>query len=513
MEPSTNRCPLLPGQTVNVLDVPVQGDEFFGGSRNVSSSSLDSAVFTLNPKAKYLPLGFHRATVTSAVHSRKTRSASTPRPELGPPHNRSVGTDLALAPQNSKTSQDVLAQERQRSLFSVFHRMRPTRSVGSDSRRRLAWPRKIFSRAGQSTKKDAPEHVAELAKLPDRAPSLPPTRIGDVLETAIQASSAASNTNRALTAFMTNVARPQTSVGPSEQLSSSDRSKSALQNEREQGLGERHATFSDRDSETSFTSNHHIPLEQLWNTHSYFAPPSADHRNDVALSDSLDRLNLARIAPATSTNSIRMTLDGPMMVPEAVASAEALGSPELDFHSRKYSSADSLASYATSANFSPCLASHTNHSGPTSPYHLSQPETPIISEFEDEALPPLLDSEPLDQMGKSTSSDLGLLSARPPSSSAAPRQWTWPLESHTQKSYAKMDGFQNYSLPDHDHASALTIRKLPSITFKTRDDASPFAQTGCNQGLVHSWNDGSEHRMTALGELFDDLGYLGELII
>ena len=141
-----------------------------------------------------------------------------------------------------------------------------------------------------------------------------------------------------------------------------------------------------------------------------------------------------------------------------------------------------------------------------SPCHLSQPETPVLSEFGDELLPTLRDLESFAHMGRCNSSDLDLPLARP--SYKAGQQ-----EGDTQTSHATLGSFQGYSLSDHDRSSVLTARKLPSPTPKKIDGASPLTQQKTKQDLVHSWNDGSEHHMTALGELVDDLGYLGTLII
>lgn len=233
--------------------------------------------------------------------------------------------------------------------------------------------------------------------------------------------------------------------------------------------------------------------------------------NDMALSDPLDRLNLAPDTEETLKDPTKMLLDERTTVSNTLPSAEKLGSLELDFHSPQYGYAESLASYTTSANFSPCLASNTTLSGPMSPCHSSQPETPVMSEFEDDFLPPLRDSESLAQMGRRTSSDLDFLLAKP-SSRAAPQHLLQQQGGDAQKSHAAWGGFEGYSLPDHVQGSALTIRKLPSVTVMKTDGASPFTQQDSKQDLVHSWNDGSEHRVTALGELVDDLGYLGKMI-
>ena len=507
MEPSTNLCPLLPGQMVNVLDVPVQGEVLFGGRRKVSSNYLDSAVFTLDPKDKYLPPGVRRAITTSAVHSRKACLPTTTRPMIRALRMGSAGAEVA--PQASESIQALFTLERQHSLLSVFHRMRQTRSAGSSTNSSLVRPRKIFSRAGQPTKQDAGDPLPEMAKLHNCAPSLPPTRIGDGFAMSIELPFTANNTDRAPTTLMANLTGLKNNVRPLDQLPSSHQSQSALPNEREQGLEDGHLTSSFRNSETSFLLSYYTPPEQLSDALSYFTPTPADERNDMALSNHLGRLNLAPDAEETLIDPTKRPLDKQTTIPNAVPSTETLGSCELDFDSPKYGYADSLASYATSANFSPCLASNTTHSGPMSPCPLPQPVTPIMSDCEDEFLPPLRDSESLTQIGRSTSSDLGHLLARPFSRATPPR----PQGGDTQNSHTTSGGFQVYSLPDHDHASVLTIRKLPSITIKKADGASPFPQKGSKQDLVHSWNDGSQDRMTSLGELVDDLGYLGEVII
>ncbi|KAI4111750.1 MAG: hypothetical protein LQ345_006672 [Seirophora villosa] len=51
-EPSTTTCPLLPGQQVNVLDVPTQQQD----EEHRPCTLLESTVFTMDPKAKYSPL-------------------------------------------------------------------------------------------------------------------------------------------------------------------------------------------------------------------------------------------------------------------------------------------------------------------------------------------------------------------------------------------------------------------------------------------------------------------------
>ena len=492
---------------VNVLDVPVQGEVFFARSRGDSSSSFDSAVFTLDPKDKYLSPGVRRATTTSAVHSRKVRLAPKTRPMTRVLRHSSTGVEAG--PRTSRTTEAHLTLERQHSLLSVFHRMRQTRSAGSIANPSLVGSFKIFSRTGQPTKQGMLDPPLGTPKPLDHGVDLPPTKIRDSLGMSIGLPSTAVNTERAPSALMVNITGSKHEVRPLEQLASSDHSQSSIPSERTE---DGYATPSIQNSDTSFESSCYTPLKKFEDSVSHLTTTATDERNDMALSNHLGRLSLMPDAEETFAKSAKLLPEKKITVVTAVPSTETFGSFQLNLNSPKYGYAESLASYATSANFSPCLASNTTPGGPLSPCHLSQPETPIMSDFGDEFLPPVRDSESPAQIRRSSGSDLDLLLARP-SSRAVPSHPPQPQGDPTQKPHSVMGGFQGYSLPDHDQASVHTIRKLPSIPLKKTDGASPLTHQGSKQDLVHSWNDGSEHRVTALGELVDDLGYLGEMII
>lgn len=176
---------------------------------------------------------------------------------------------------------------------------------------------------------------------------------------------------------------------------------------------------------------------------------------------------------------------------EGANEAEADLPHEEIFH-RTHSYAGSVSSYTTNNIFSPGLASSSVYTGGMSPFHLSQPGTPSISDFGEDAL------------GGGTSYNTNycdLLGTQGP--------WDNSTSSLSTRAYA---GFQEYSLSETDQASVLTVRKDPNASLESRGFGPPYGQHG-SKVLVHSWNDGSEHRMTALEELVDDLGYLGELII
>ncbi|KAI4243148.1 MAG: hypothetical protein L6R42_010837 [Xanthoria sp. 1 TBL-2021] len=136
--------------------------------------------------------------------------------------------------------------------------------------------------------------------------------------------------------------------------------------------------------------------------------------------------------------------------------------------------------------------------GQLSPHYLSQPESPSVRDFEE-----AWESEDQSRLA----------------SQSTPRE-SPPLLGKTTFGedfqllpmlQLPSPGFQGYSLPEAEHASTLTLRKLPSNTFTASQQRSPSSHS---HRLVQSWNDGSnQQHLTALDELVDDLGHLGQIII
>jgi hypothetical protein len=157
--------------------------------------------------------------------------------------------------------------------------------------------------------------------------------------------------------------------------------------------------------------------------------------------------------------------------------------------------------------FSPDLAASTVQTGTMSPCHLSQPISPLRSDF-GEGLLDSRDNYKSEVLSKNTNSDLEelQLQLQTPSVVSSITLCSTPHRSSL--------GFAGYSLSDEEHSSVLTLRNLPGSASKPPSGDPPFSQQG-SKDLVHSWNDGSEHRinMTALEELVEDLGYLGEMIV
>jgi hypothetical protein len=82
----------------------------------------------------------------------------------------------------------------------------------------------------------------------------------------------------------------------------------------------------------------------------------------------------------------------------------------------------------------------------------------------------------------------------------------------SNESATNVNGFLGYQLPEAEHASVLTLKDLPPAHSKQCDSgSSPFEQIN-GKDLVEKWNEGVEHNKTDLEELFNDLGYLGNMI-
>lgn len=172
--------------------------------------------------------------------------------------------------------------------------------------------------------------------------------------------------------------------------------------------------------------------------------------------------------------------------------------PDEEIYSGTQSCSGSDSSYITSNIFSPGLAPGSVYTDGMSPYYLAQPDTPAVSEFGCDFVETSLVAN--SETDVTLSNVHGLKDARIVSTANL-----------YDTKYPELEGFQGYSLAETEQTSALTLRKFPSSTLESCG-GSPFGKQGSTD-LVHSWNDGSEHRITALEELVDDLGYLGELII
>ncbi len=470
-------------------------------SHNGSSTSIDSLlVFTLDPKDKYLPPGVRRAATTSAIQQRRANLAVTPKLR-----DRAATSEPDRGDTVPRTGQSTL--ERQRSLLSVFHKLRQTRSAGSNLKSGLAWPRKLFSRSesrgGQS---GTSEEIPEVPKLPSQLPSRAVTGSVDAFNLPIQSPDTPPP--------MPSRDAPVPIIDRNESTSRLSRKMDAIHGQSQQDL----ENPKSQDVNLSATSVLRLPDASSTRTYALFeklseqltrcAESTVIAKSGVAGHERHVRSGIEKNVQIAAKDA---TLEESTSATHATSSLGSIKCPNMSEHlcPTIHSYAESTtSSYAASDDRSPYSDSNTTHSNPMSPLHLSQPETPVMSEFGDDHFSIWRNSTSLAQLAISDSHDLDQSPPRPPSRAAPP-----PPASKPSTAYSVLGGFQGYSIPDSDHTSVLTIRKLPSTTFKPAETTSTFSQQGNKTELVESWNDGSEHRMSALSELVEDLGYLGNVII
>lgn len=163
-------------------------------------------------------------------------------------------------------------------------------------------------------------------------------------------------------------------------------------------------------------------------------------------------------------------------------------------HKQYPESATVLAPSRTSQNLSPAWSPTTALSGNMSPYP-SQPETPSMSEFGEYLLGsshPYGSHEDL-----AYGPDMLVHGSR-------------LVDVHNR--YTGANSFTGYIAPDAEHLSALTIHNLPQKQ-ATESDHNVAITPRNGRDLIEYWNDGSNHHQSGLSDLFEDLGYLGELIV
>lgn len=468
-------------------------------SHNGSSTSIDSIlVFTLDPQDKYLPPGVRRAATTSAIQQRKAKLAVTPKPR-----HRAATSEPDREDTVQRTGQSTL--ERQRSLLSVFHKLRQTRSAGSNAKSGLAWPGKLFSRSGSRAGQSvASEKIPEVPKLPSQLLNSAATESGDAFNLPIQRPDT-SPPMPSRDAPVPMVDRVEFTSRLGSQIDAMQgKSRQDLPNPNVQEDGNLPCTSVLKLPDPSSTSTDAL-FEKLSEQLTRFAESTAIGKSSAA---EHERYGRSRVENDVQIAAKDATLEESTSATHTTFSLGAIKCPNMSEHLCPTTHTYATSSYAASDDHSPYFDSNTTHSNPMSPLHLSQPETPVLSEFGDEHFSIRRNSISLAHLAISDSHDLDQSPPRPPSRAAPP-----PPASKPATAYSTLGGFQGYSLPDSDHTSVLTIRKLPSTTFKPADTTSNFGPQGNKKELVESWNDGSGHRMSALSELVEDLGYLGTVII
>ena len=206
------------------------------------------------------------------------------------------------------------------------------------------------------------------------------------------------------------------------------------------------------------------------------------------------------MAGSSSLLNATQTLDGPQNNSKDIGGTVCFEDEGMEdgqlFHDRglrrKQSFTGSVSlSYRTSKNFSPGLASNNNMSDVMSHHRLSQPETPSASDYGGDFIDASTTKSASQMHSIQVCDDETGISGLPAMGSSS----SVALQGEPFR------GFVGYNLPESDQGSTPTLKRLPNKSFSSS-----------KHNQIHSWNDGSEHRMTALETLITDLGYLGKLI-
>ena len=529
VEPSTTSCPFLPGQSINVLDVPVQFDPGEDHFREESTSSTGSTVYTMDPEAKYIgPVPSVRRKVRDPfleASSKISRSfASKPSPLITA---RSLPAMFSAASNNiaslGNPSTELFQAYTSASLSScsntpllvAFQKLRGTKSADRSDQQALKnrngpllngevrnLSMESLSEFGRNV-----GHTSDIGTKPvvsSRSP-LRHTFRPQSIESEAEAG-----------AYAAGYEAPVVSTAEAQIGSAAGKVHLPLEDVPTKGSGSNSYALVHELSSTP-DSPYYTSLEQLREHKSFFEEIVADCWNQPLTTGAIDgpdptSNDESSIHPALRHG--REFVDVPSLPRHGTLSELRNNSflpSETSFlddgsDCGPYSQERSLASSDDIQEiFSPGLAASTIQTDAMSPCHLSQPISPLRSDF-GEALSDLRNDHHSQTCSMNLAGDFDKLYLHP---TCEPSSITQPTPQRSS------GGFEGYSLREEEQSSVLTLRNLPASTSKSPSGESPFSHQG-SQDLVHSWNDGSEHRldnMTALDELVEDLGYLGEMIV
>ena len=523
-ESSTTLCPFLPGQVVNILDVPMQPIEEETYVCRESVSSLGSTIYTMDPEAKYLspkPSVRQKPRDLSAPASVESLPSSVAKyPPMATARSLPARTfaassiahrlNMSSAESLSKGGGASLSISKHIPLVTALQRIRGTKSAGDCDQQEF----RVGSEAMSMTK-SADLYVGKTPGLERASVPVETLKAKSVvserspLRHAVSARSA--ETDGYPRTNLVNQADPSTTQAQDDSPTINPYIPlDYITNTNIGGI----PSAVDREWPPSPGSTYYTPLQQLREYNSFFAETAPGWWNQTLSQAAMDGPNSvsdqALIHPL-----LRDQQDSPgaVSVPDDAAMEShdnILFSSETSFFEdgSDYDPPSQERSVSSSDNvyeiFSVGLGASTVQTEAMSPCHLSQPLSPLKSDFGDNILDPR-DDYNSDRLS-STLKDLEKLHISKDAAEASVVSAHPPLGSS--------GGFKGYKLSEEEQSSALTLRNLPSTTYKSPNGDSPYSQQG-SKDLVHSWNDGSEHRinMTSFDELVEDLGYLGEMII
>ncbi|KAL8799410.1 MAG: hypothetical protein Q9200_007546, partial [Gallowayella weberi] len=524
IQPSTTTCPLLPGQHLNVLEVPIQAET--ADPSESPPQLLDSSVFTMDPNAKYktpqIPVCQNANPNSAHTFSGASMRSMQPISKVPAVDARicSLPSTASGRPQGVEAHRSnqgrCLAFPSSASLMARIHKLRNSRSASAveekapSSRRgpfKYPWRRSTEDEAEREKRYHDPP--ARPSNVPTKAPfnspdwnstewdalDWPPVDaqpkyvapwIADLPDSQSGLNHTARDTSRDLTHTADITTSPQTF--PEEGLHDH---RAGYQSLSSRAAAQRPPSSSTEAASNPTSSGSGTAVRSVRHHLVGTAPKVNTSAHEAGSIKSQETVNHSDVT-ARAVSPLVLPIQSNIQPSQVLVQETPTIGHDNDIH--RSSQPLSLLSRETLKTF---YNTNPTVDGQLSPHYLSQPESPSVRDFE----------EAWDSDGQSQSASHNVQCEKAPlfgKSSTADGLDLLPMPQ------LPSPDFQDYKLPEREHASTLTLGKPPNAERTSVPDSTPSD----NHQLVHSWNDGSNQRhLTALDELIDDLGYLGQVII
>ena len=500
-EPSTTSCPYLPGQLVNILEVPVQLTASDNIDRPRSTKPITPTSFTLNPADKFLKLrppdSYTTIRPTSSSVSAVRGGHEIPYPAIGDPckvnNAKDCGRPCSLnnsrfSASFTKTSSSQQSRTIKRwSLPISNHRssskysgQRIVQSAGAvpqvdQSSQSTIWNPRSFMQRNKWTS------LSSFVRRSSARQVILPSPVDDILARC-QLGFVDSGFPKEMKAPVRIESMPA-GIPHQQPLDVCELPIAQLGPPSEKHPSSR--TLMARDKDIDGLHNH---LDQSHYDLAYRSYAEATCLGKLSISTNLNDQGYTSSSFATSFNY------SPYREVPALASPYCnllLDRVPSTLDSTKFEKGPVPNPSVMSSNTSQSVLlppwSPTTFVGNMSPCYLSQPETPVVNESSDQQFGQI---SVLTQMLATDEDDI----------------------CNRSVSYYGSGGFDGYSLSLVEHASALTLRDMPVSFGASSNEQLPPEQRN-EHNLLDRWSDGAESRRTGPEGLFDDLGYLGSIVV
>ena len=463
VEPSTTACPLLPGQNVNVLEVPLE----VGGSPDGSTTALDDHQWTLDPNAKYStpkpcdPAKHAKRAIDASAMANFHNAWKERSPQGVTPQSHQSYTDLPRPRSRQSSSKGFIEGVKKRAAW-----LRPSSSAvkspklgdsgsGPDPEQR----RTLFGSSKRLLRSSKAERKSMFYK--HQTNSVPTCGPGQANWDVPPLPAKAQTLQVRAPVNTRHGARSGTAYVGDENPVSTSSLLGTLECPPVPPVDAAFVKATTNQQPVSITEGHNLTLDEVL-TDRYQSGPQeqqTDGRSD----------------------------------PNPGASQPSYSKPApLDLTKSNSMSPDIAPSFTYTSTLSPCRLSS----------QLSQPATPSFRNFDDDFSWIRPESATLHPHGDVKTADYPYHSD------------TFEPHAVSTDTTAPVAGFQGYKHPAVDHASALTIKRLPSTTFSLSSHAEDLPGPEPRHEYVQAWNEGQKgHYLTGQQRLVEEMGYLGQAII